>query len=180
MRFTGDYTSTNPEITSFRSPTLTEPDRNAVRSCRRWETQKQLRFLTRRAIHCSISLRTRQGQAAFGGGCIMPPVQNLKTALLSGITKALLQIFERVLYVIRVIVCYGTFHNFCFELCGTDFYCSNRLRLIKSTHLLYYVRNAYHINLALWFKCIFARRSWILCRFQITVRLTSNLWFQVI
>ena len=81
---------------------------------------------------------------------------------------------------IRVFVWFAIFQIPCSDLCGTDFCCSDRLRLIKSTHLLYYVRNAYHINLALWFKCIFARRSWILCRFHITVRLTSNLWFQVI
>ncbi len=84
----------NPEIISLRPPTLTEPDRNAVRSCRRCETQKQLRILTRRAIYCSISLRTRQGQVTFGDGCIMPPVQNLKTALFSGITKHSLKLKE--------------------------------------------------------------------------------------
>ncbi len=46
------------------------------------------------ARHCTTTNRTRQGQAAFGGGCIMPPVQNLKTALLSGITKAPSQILK--------------------------------------------------------------------------------------
>ena len=72
------------EVSAGRPPPLTEPERNAMASLPTVTNSRTAWKGSPSDGNCSISFRTRQGQAACGGGCVSPPVRNLRTAFLMG------------------------------------------------------------------------------------------------
>ena len=68
------------EVSAERPPPLTEPERNAMASLPTVTNSRTAQSCSPSGGNCSISFRTRQGQAACGGGYILPPVRNLRTA----------------------------------------------------------------------------------------------------
>ena len=68
------------EVSAGRPPPLTEPERNAMASLPTVTNSRTAWKGSPSGGNCSISFRTRQGQAACGGGYILPPVRNLRTA----------------------------------------------------------------------------------------------------
>lgn len=65
-------------------PPLTEPERNAVWSVPTVTNSRTATVGSPSVSHCSISFRTRQGQAACGGGSVLPSARNLRTAFSLG------------------------------------------------------------------------------------------------
>ena len=72
------------EVSAERPPPLTEPERNAMASLPTVTNSRTAQSGSPSGGNCSISFRTRQGQAACGGGSVLPPVRNLRTAFFNG------------------------------------------------------------------------------------------------
>ena len=72
------------EVSAERPPPLTEPERNAMASLPTVTNSRTAQSCSPSSGNCSISFRTRQGQAACGGGSVLPPARNLRTALFDG------------------------------------------------------------------------------------------------
>ena len=68
------------EVSAERPPPLTEPERNAMASLPTVTNSRTAQPGSPSGGNCSISFRTRQGQAACGGGSVLPPARNLRTA----------------------------------------------------------------------------------------------------
>ena len=72
------------EVSAERPPPLTEPERNAMASLPTVTNSRTAQSCSPSSGNCSISFRTRQGQAACGGGSVLPPARNLRTAFSLG------------------------------------------------------------------------------------------------
>ena len=72
------------EVSAGRPPPLTEPERNAMASLPTVTNSRTAWKGSPSDGNCSISFRTRQGQTASGGGSVLPPARNLRTAFSLG------------------------------------------------------------------------------------------------
>ena len=71
-------------VSARRPPPLTEPERNAMASLPTVTNSRTAWKGSPSDGNCSISFRTRQGQAACGGGSVLPPARNLRTVFSLG------------------------------------------------------------------------------------------------